>query len=64
MGRSDGFGVVKYVRWDQSPTEFLAVMLLTLICIGICWLLRAYITKHLRAQIGGIEIKLRELESR
>lgn len=51
VGRSDGVGVVKFIRWEDSPTEFLGLMALTLICIGICWAVGAYLIKHLGLQL-------------
>jgi hypothetical protein len=63
VGRSDGNGVVKFVRWDESPKEFLALMLLTLFVLGIFWVLAAYINKHLQLQIRQIEAKLEESET-
>jgi hypothetical protein len=55
VGRSDGFGVVKFVTWHESPTEFLCLMLLTLVCVGICWGVGAYLIKHLRLQLKQLE---------
>lgn len=58
VGPSDGSGPVKFVRWEDAPGEFLALMGLTVLCIGLCWLLRAYMTKHLRRQVEEAEAKL------